>query len=149
MQSKEYGLAAIDELALHLSGAGMTLNPEEPKELTVSVDTRQPSGGGFWHKVVGEIILPPDMAGELARSHYKDVAKLVGERGALDVYELLVNGDLDSEDQYLATLDGAKKRGAKHVTVTFASEGALLEIKGSGKKGIHITFTAYFAAIWA
>lgn len=148
MQSKEYGLIAVDELAKHLTLDTMTLDIEQPKELSVHVSTRQPSDEGFWHKVVGEIPLGPDMRIELARHSYQQISRLVGERAALDVYELLVRGDTESEDAYLALLDGAKKSKAKIAHVKFSKDGTLLEIKGKGAAGVIITLTTYISVLF-
>lgn len=46
---------------------------------------------------------------------YDTIMAMLAERVALDLEELIVNGDTDSSDPYLAILDGIRKKAVSHV----------------------------------
>lgn len=52
---------------------------------------------------------------------YNTIMQMIAERAALDLEELVVNGDTASTDTYLALLDGIRKQATEHV-VDFANE---------------------------
>lgn len=43
------------------------------------------------------------------------IMQMIAERAALDLEELIVNGDTDSSDPYLAILDGIRKQATSHI----------------------------------
>lgn len=51
---------------------------------------------------------------------YNTIMRMIAERAALDLEELIVNGDTDSTDPYLAVLDGIRKQATAHI-VDFAN----------------------------
>ncbi|MFP9167082.1 phage major capsid protein, partial [Enterococcus faecalis] len=43
------------------------------------------------------------------------IMQMIAERAAVDIEELLVNGDTSSSDSYLAQLDGIRKQATSHI----------------------------------
>lgn len=66
---------------------------------------------------------------------YNTIMRMIAERAALDLEELVVNGDTASTDTYLAVLDGIRKQATEHV-VDFANAPVSKEAFKAGIKAM-------------
>ncbi|MGG0902349.1 phage major capsid protein [Bacillus subtilis] len=63
------------------------------------------------------------------------IMQMIAERAAVDIEELLVNGDTASSDSYLAQLDGIRKQATSHI-VDAAGEELTRQIFKRGYKAV-------------
>lgn len=63
------------------------------------------------------------------------IMQMIAERAALDIEELVVNGDTDSSDPYLAILNGIRKQATSHI-VDHASGDFARQVFKKGYKAI-------------
>jgi hypothetical protein len=88
-------------------------------------------------EVIAEVHIPYDVLEDnIERGNIEDtIMSLIAERAALDLEELLLLGDTDSLDDYLALLDGMLKQATSHVVDYSASPVAIS--RAVFKEGIH------------
>ncbi|MGN7389690.1 phage major capsid protein [Bacillus safensis] len=63
------------------------------------------------------------------------IMQMLAERAAVDIEELILNGDTKSEDTYLAQLDGIRKQAASHI-VDVAGEPLTRQVFKQGYKAV-------------
>ncbi|MFI8709948.1 phage major capsid protein [Bacillus sp. NPDC077411] len=73
-------------------------------------------------EVIAEVNITYDtLENNIEKDKLQDsIMQMIAERAALDIEELIINGDKSSTDPYLALLDGLRKQSTSHV-VDFAS----------------------------
>lgn len=88
-------------------------------------------------EVIAEINLSYDtLENNIEGQNLKDtIMQLIAERAALDLEELIMNGDKTSADAYLALIDGIRKQATSHV-VDAASAALTKDIFKSAKKAM-------------
>lgn len=96
---------------------GVALTPEQravPTTSTVNLDAKE---------VIAEVNITYDtLENNIEKDRlYDTIMDLLAERVSLDLEELIINGDKDSSDPYLAILDGIRKKAVSHV-VDFGNE---------------------------
>lgn len=76
-------------------------------------------------EVIAEVNIPYDVLEDnIERGNLEDtIMSMIAERVSLDLEELLVLGDTESDDSYLALFDGALQMATSH-TVSIAGEGS-------------------------
>ncbi|WP_375565964.1 phage major capsid protein [Bacillus pumilus] len=63
------------------------------------------------------------------------IMQMLAERAAVDIEELIINGDTKSEDTYLAQLDGIRKQAESHI-VDVAGEPLTRQVFKQGYKAV-------------
>lgn len=96
---------------LHPGQEGIALSDEQrsvPTTSTVNLDAKE---------VIAEVNITYDtLENNIEKDGlYDTIMSMLAERVALDLEELIVNGDTDSSDPYLAILDGIRKKATSHV----------------------------------
>jgi hypothetical protein len=78
-------------------------------------------------EVIAEVRLSYDtLEANIERAQLKNtIIQMIQERVALDLEELVIQGDKDSEDEYLAILDGVLKKASSHVSDAEGGEVSL------------------------
>ncbi|MBX0319758.1 phage major capsid protein [Shouchella clausii] len=68
-------------------------------------------------EVIAEVNITYDtLENNIEKDRLKDsIMQMIAERAAVDIEELLVNGDKASPDSYLAQVDGIRKRAKSHI----------------------------------
>lgn len=68
-------------------------------------------------EVIAEVNITYDtLENNIEKGKLKDtIMKMIAERAALDIEELILNGDTSSSDPYLALLDGIRKQSTSHI----------------------------------
>lgn len=78
-------------------------------------------------EVIAEVNIPYDVLEDnIERGGFEDtVMKMITERVSLDLEELLITGDTDSGDDYLALFDGAIKMATNHTVDITGADSAI------------------------